>query len=181
MKKAQSLHVASARLQALNVEHTLVLADAGDIYVDKYLDLVATTVHVQQLAQRMHWNVKGRQFQSAHKFFQEVYEYLFDLQDKLAEKVKTITDTNIDASVFWERRSLLKKTLSEFQGDNKYEDVSDLYYAYLTFALSQLCVSVKELSRISVSEDDIGAQDLLPRTVNELTTWIWKARSSIRK
>ncbi len=37
-----------------------------------------------------HWNIEGRQFHDLHKFFEHLYEQLLDINDDVAERVRSI-------------------------------------------------------------------------------------------
>jgi len=52
--------------------------------------VVSNTFVMAFKAQAFHWNVEGKRFHMYHKFFQEIYDELFDAVDELAESIRTI-------------------------------------------------------------------------------------------
>lgn len=52
--------------------------------------VVSNTFIMAFKAQAFHWNVEGKRFHMYHKFFQEIYDDLFDAVDDLAESIRMI-------------------------------------------------------------------------------------------
>jgi DNA-binding ferritin-like protein len=175
-----SIFTVSARLNQNNIKHVVVAAD-NDKYIESWLKLLGTTSFLTEEVQRMHWNMRGKHFMSLHaSYFQPLYEYLFDLQDKFAEKSKYLDHLrDIDSKVFTSYNTI-GETVEQYvsSGFAKFDRVHG-YIAYAVYTLSKL----KELMRIvnitAVKREDLGGQNLIAGQTETLDAWLWKARAML--
>ena len=178
-----SIYKVSASLTAQGIKHTVIAASEEEIYMSRWLVLLATVEDATKAVHRLHWNVRGHSFMSQHaSYFQPLYEYLFELTDKCGEKVKQL-DHEKDVPFSMSTMSDLGKSYTEFKQETKYTNRIDRYLSYTNYMLGKIRFLMLALSKLDTESNlnDLGGQNFLSGQVELLDAWIWKAKASIQE
>jgi starvation-inducible DNA-binding protein len=122
---------------------------------------------------KAHWNVKGRDFHTLHKFFEEQYRQLEEIIDNVAERVRSIGHYT-DASL----QEFLKLThLSERSIDNNESTgfIKDLLEDHET-----IIIHIREnINRYANEWHDHGSSDFITGLMKIHEKMAWMLRSSL--
>lgn len=77
---------------------------------------LASCLHLTNISKQAHWNVKGVSAQSLHLLFDEIYEYLADASDTLAERIMALGGTAQSGIRFIARRSYIPEYPDDIVG-----------------------------------------------------------------
>ena len=120
--------------------------------------LLANSFVLLYKAQSYHWNCRGKRFSMAHKFFEEVYDELFEAIDIIAEQVKICGDlTPISLS-----KILSYSTIKE--DDELPKSIDDMFSTYLTDNKSL----IDNLNKIIDMSEESKKQGVLDMVVQRL-------------
>jgi starvation-inducible DNA-binding protein len=127
---------------------------------------LADAIDLQTLCKQAHWNVRGQQFISLHKLFDDVYEAVGDYADLIAERVVQLGGTaEGTARVAAQRSTLNDYPLTLTRGN---EHVA---------ALSDVLAQFGRGSRVAIEEmndlQDAGSADIFTEISRGIDKWLW--------
>jgi starvation-inducible DNA-binding protein len=127
---------------------------------------LADCIDLQTMCKQAHWNVKGPQFISLHKLFDEINEDVEEYVDLLAERVVQLGGiAEGTARVVAQRTTLLDYPLTIAAGHEHVAALSDV--------LSQFGRTV----RIGIEEmnelEDAASADILTEICRGVDKWLW--------
>jgi starvation-inducible DNA-binding protein len=127
---------------------------------------LADCIDLQTMCKQAHWNVKGPQFISLHKLFDEINEDVEEYVDLLAERVVQLGGiAEGTARVVAQRTTLLDYPLTISGG---HEHVA---------ALSDVLAQFGRTTRIGIEEmnelEDAASADILTEICRGVDKWLW--------
>jgi starvation-inducible DNA-binding protein len=127
---------------------------------------LADCIDLQTMCKQAHWNVKGPQFISLHKLFDEINEDVESYVDLIAERVVQLGGiAEGTARVVAQRTTLLDYPLTIAPGEEHVAALSDV--------LSQFGRTV----RIGIEEmnelEDAASADILTEICRGVDKWLW--------
>ncbi|HEY8174378.1 MAG TPA: DNA starvation/stationary phase protection protein Dps [Gemmatimonadaceae bacterium] len=127
---------------------------------------LADAIDLQSLCKQAHWNVRGPQFISLHKLFDDVYAAVGDYADLIAERVAQLGGTaEGTARVAAQRSTLNDYPLTLTRGNEHVAALSDV--------LSQF----GRASRVAIEEmndlQDAGSADIFTEISRGIDKWLW--------
>jgi DNA-binding ferritin-like protein len=173
-----SIFTVAAQLQSREV----VAADSDTAYALEWLKILGTVVDMTQIAQRFHWNVRGRNFGDTHAYFNDLYDFSFKLEDLVGEKIRQIDiDFEIPGKDKVSGYSLITKTYNEYRkhGSN-FKSKYNAYFAYTIQILRLVINTLKDLNKLAVEQEDLGGQNLITGQIQELDVLLWKAKAFVK-
>lgn len=136
-------------------------------------EIISLYAIIWQNARAFHWNVKWPHFSEYHEFFWEIYNYLSERIDDLAERIKALDGAPFcKYSQYLEATSLIKKQFNidiierEFSKDMMTALMED--FEVLSYTLWE---------KIKLIEKDNVSQDLLIQEKYEIDKFLWKLRA----
>jgi starvation-inducible DNA-binding protein len=123
--------------------------------------------------QNFHWNVVGEEFLKVHELFEEYYNELFQLNDELAERIRSL-DSEAPASFV----EFLKLTnIKETSGKK-----IDWKKATKTVLQDKeiFMKTVKKTLKISVKEEDVITESMMIDILTSLEKQIWMLKSILK-
>jgi starvation-inducible DNA-binding protein len=136
--------------------------------------LLATNYSFAIKAQNFHWNVETPDFPQYHKFFQKIYEDIFENAiDQLAEYIRILG-------------SYTPGSLTRFLELTQIEDQlmiprAELMIAELYQDNQKLLEMYKEAFHIAEEEDEQGICDFIASRIDAHGKWGWQLRSTLSK
>jgi starvation-inducible DNA-binding protein len=133
---------------------------------------LADCIDLQSMCKQAHWNVKGPQFVSLHKLFDDVAEDVDYYADLLAERIVQLGGiAEGTVRVAAQRTTLLDYPLTAALGR---EHVA---------ALSDVLAQFGRASRIGIEEmtelEDAASADILTEISRGIDKWLWLDRKSV--
>jgi starvation-inducible DNA-binding protein len=127
---------------------------------------LADAIDLQSLCKQAHWNVRGPQFISLHKLFDDVYASVGEYADLIAERVAQLGGTaEGTARVAAQRSTLNDYPLTLTRGSEHVAALSDV--------LSQF----GRASRVAIEEmndlQDAGSADIFTEISRGIDKWLW--------
>ena len=138
-------------------------------HIDK---VIANQIVFQQKIKAYHWNVEGATFSQLHKLFDEQYEEVADMIDKLAERIQMMKEYPLASLA----KALEMTTLSEAnQGKVSSQDMlKDILESHeKTIAL--LNSTIEKMDAIG----DKGTEDLLIEQLQKHQKMAWMIRATL--
>jgi len=118
-----------------------------------------------------HWNMVGKDFAQAHKFFQDIYEGAFEKIDSIAERVRFLGGRPI---------STVKGYLDEADLKDCEDDITDIeeMYELILKDIEDTIVSIRKF----LKEEDVdnGTTNFLEGLLDETEKVAWLTRSHIK-
>ena len=113
-----------------------------------------------------HWNVKGEQFISLHKLFDEFAEALTGYEDEIAERAVQLGGTAMGTN----RMSAAESRLPEYPTDvmGSMDHVSALTERY-----AMVAASIREAIDTAEEAGDMDTVDLLSEVSLGMDKWLW--------
>lgn len=133
--------------------------------------LLANTFIMAFKTQSFHWNVEGKRFYMYHKFFQDIYEELFDTVDILAENIRMI-DAYAPVSLV----KLLEYASIEEETDENTDGNSMVYL--LVKANDEVIDSIEVCFEHAEEENNQGLIDLLGARLAIHKKYRWMLKST---
>jgi starvation-inducible DNA-binding protein len=127
---------------------------------------LADCIDLQTMCKQAHWNVKGPQFVSLHKLFDEINEDVAEHVDLVAERIVALGGTaEGTARVVAQRTTLLVYPLAISAGHEHVAALSDV--------LAQFGRSVRiGIAEMNELEDAVSA-DILTEICRGIDKWLW--------
>jgi starvation-inducible DNA-binding protein len=127
---------------------------------------LADCIDLQTLCKQAHWNVRGPQFISLHKLFDEIGEAVGDYADLLAERVAQLGGTaEGTARVAAQRSTLLDYPLTIARGSEHVAALSDVLAQFGRTAR----VGIEEMNEL----EDADSADILTEISRGIDKWLW--------
>jgi len=130
--------------------------------------VVSNTFVMAFKAQSFHWNVEGRSFHMYHKFYQEIYDDLFEAVDELAESIRMIDgfapyslDNILEYSTIKEEKSSKCNMVKSLIDDN-----------------DEVINSLDACFQLAEEENDQGLMDLLGSRIRIHKKFGWMLKST---
>lgn len=132
---------------------------------DNLNDLLADYHIFYQNVRGFHWNVRGNDFFILHEKFEELYTWLYQSIDELAERVLMIGYMPTHAYSDYLKRSIHKEITEVKNGDECVKQVID--------GLGVLIASHRKITGLADDAGDIATADLLTKFVGDLEKRMW--------
>jgi starvation-inducible DNA-binding protein len=127
---------------------------------------LADCIDLQTMCKQAHWNVKGLQFVSLHKLFDEISEAVAEYVDLLAERVVQLGGVaEGTARVVAQRTTLLDYPLTLATAREHIAALSDVLAQFGRTAR----IGIEEMNEL---EDAVSA-DILTEVCRGLDKWLW--------
>lgn len=133
--------------------------------------VLANTFVMAFKAQSFHWNVEGKRFHMYHKFFEEIYDELFDSVDNLAENIRMI-----DGYGPFSLKNLLEYSTIEEEENNTTDGNAMVYL--LRKANDEVISSLEICFEHAENENDQGLMDLLSNRLGIHKKHGWMLKST---
>ncbi len=130
------------------------------------IDLLALNLTTKQA----HWNVTGKGFRSVHMLLDELYEFLSEKSDEVAERLVAIGVSASGQAADVVGSTLVPPVPSGFLKDTE-------VVTLMTERLNVVCRNVRERAA-QVAEADPVTEDMLIAIVAELEKYHWMMRAS---
>jgi starvation-inducible DNA-binding protein len=143
------------------------LPETSRVEVTRLLNArLADCIDLQTMCKQAHWNVRGPQFISLHKLFDEVYEAVGDYADLLAERVAQLGGiAEGTARVAAQRSTLLDYPLTIARGNEHVGALSDVLAQFGR----TVRVGIEEMNEL----EDAGSADILTEISRGIDKWLW--------
>lgn len=132
-------------------------------FEDELKMLLDQSIELQLLSQESHYNIEGSQFGPLHTFFQEQYEYYFELVDTLSERIRQLgflVSLSVDYS-------------------NLVSSDPNVILKYNIDSLYLLATSLREVIAEVNKTTDFATGNILIDTLQDVEKQVWKVRSII--
>jgi len=127
---------------------------------------LADVIDLQTLCKQAHWNVRGPQFISLHKLFDDVYEAVGDYADLIAERVVQLGGTaEGTARVAAQRSTLNDYPLTLTRGNEHVAALSDVLAQFGRGAR----LAIEEMNDLQ----DAGSADIFTEISRGIDKWLW--------
>jgi starvation-inducible DNA-binding protein len=127
---------------------------------------LADCIDLQTMCKQAHWNVKGPQFISLHKLFDDINEDVEDYVDLLAERIVQLGGTAEGTTrVAAQRTTLLDYPLAISAGHEHVAALSDVLAQFGRAAR----IGIEEMNEL---EDAVSA-DILTGICRGIDKWLW--------
>ena len=129
--------------------------------------LLANSFVLLYKSQSYHWNCRGKRFSMAHKFFEEVYDELFEAIDVIAEQIKICgDDTPISLA-----KILSFATIDE---DTKLPDSIDNMFSIFLTDNKHLIENLNKIASMAEEHKKQGVLDMVVQRlrVNQKLAWM---------
>lgn len=136
--------------------------------------LLADTYVAQVLAQNMHWNVVGPNFNSLHDMFEGQYSELQSAVDEIAERLRALGYVPVSTL----RDFLAFATIAEPDAPAQVE--GNTAAAYMLSAYSALTAKAQNVLKFAEASNDTATVDLLTRRILAQDKTAWMLRSLIQ-
>ena len=127
---------------------------------------LADAIDLQSLCKQAHWNVRGPQFISLHKLFDDVYEAVGEYADLIAERVVQLGGTAEGTTRVAAQRSTLNDYPLTLTRGNEH-----------VAALSDVLAQFGRGSRVAIEEmndlQDAGSADIFTEISRGIDKWLW--------
>lgn len=138
--------------------------------LNQYLaDLFVLTAKLHNL----HWNVVGKNFINIHSFTDDMYNYVFEFQDDVAELLKMKNEFPIvklsDALKLTKIEELDSKDFSD-------NEVLNILLKDIEYMIN----SAKNIRNIFGEDDDFAVTNLLEEQISKFTKDLWIIKSSLK-
>ena len=143
------------------------LPEATRVEVVRLLNArLADGIDLQTMCKQAHWNVRGPQFISLHKLFDEVYEAVGDYADLLAERVAQLGGiAEGTARIAAQRSTLLDYPVTIARGSDHVAALSDVLAQFGR----TVRVGIEEMNEL----EDAGSADILTEISRGIDKWLW--------
>jgi starvation-inducible DNA-binding protein len=121
--------------------------------------------------QSFHWNVEGKRFHMYHKFFEEIYDELFETVDVLAENIRMI-----DGYSPYSLNNLLKYSTIDEESDVVTDGNSMVYI--LRKCNDEVIASIETCIEYAEDQNDQGLLDLLGARIAAHKKHGWMLKST---
>ena len=125
--------------------------------------LLSASLSLSNRVQEAHWNVKGTNFGPLHELFGEIYDFLTDGADLIAERIVQLGG----------------QAVADPQGGPLFGDDMTLLVS-LRDALQELADGFKAGIELSVTHDQVTG-DIFIELGRETEKWLWKVTASTQK
>ena len=120
-----------------------------------------------------HWNVEGPDFHSVHKFFEEQYDFLDDVMDDVAERIRSLG--HYTPATLKEYLKLTQLT-EESRGSND----SSGFFKELLSDHESIIIRLRENINVFASEyNDAGTSDFVTGLMEKHEKLAWMLRSHL--
>ena len=127
---------------------------------------LADCIDLQTMCKQAHWNVKGPQFISLHKLFDEINEDVEEYVDLLAERVVQLGGiAEGTARVVAQRTTLLDYPLTIATGQEHVAALSDVLGEFGRTAR----IGIEEMNEL----EDAASADILTEICRGVDKWLW--------
>jgi starvation-inducible DNA-binding protein len=127
---------------------------------------LADCIDLQTMCKQAHWNVKGPQFISLHKLFDEINEDVEEYVDLLAERVVQLGGiAEGTARVVAQRTTLLDYPLTIGAGHEHVAALSDVLSQFGRTAR----IGIEEMNEL----EDAASADILTEICRGVDKWLW--------
>ena len=127
---------------------------------------LADTFDMVSIFKQAHWNIKGPNFISLHKLFDEFAEGLLNYVDMLAERVTALGGLAMGTT----RMAAESSRLTPYPA-NMVDEAETL--AFVADQLANLAKSTREAADMAEENADMATNDLLIEVVRDLDKWLW--------
>jgi starvation-inducible DNA-binding protein len=132
--------------------------------------LLASTYALQLKFQNYHWNVVGQNFYSLHLFFETEYNTLFNMIDKIAEKIRTF-DVKVTADFkLFQELSIVQQITDNISDKDM---ILDLYEDNV-----KICNLLKIIIQLATELNLYSLIDFAVQQLSYHETTAWKLRAS---
>lgn len=127
--------------------------------------LLADSLVLNMKLHHFHWRVEGPGFFQLHHKFEELYDYLSDMQDEVAERILMIQGVPL-------------ATLKQAMAVSRVEEIEEVPAArdmvqILKGDLETLRVNVQKAIAVAEEAEDRGSANLLDPTLDTLDKELW--------
>jgi starvation-inducible DNA-binding protein len=123
-------------------------------------------IDLQTMCKQAHWNVRGPQFISLHKLFDEVYAAVGEYADLIAERIAQFGGVaEGTARVAAQRTTLLDYPLTIAKGSEHVAALSDVLAQFGR----AVRVGIEEMNEL----EDAGSADILTEICRGIDQWLW--------
>jgi starvation-inducible DNA-binding protein len=134
--------------------------------------LLGNTVSVYFRAHGYHWNVKGLNFSAYHKFFQKIYEDLYESIDPTAEWLRKLdVDADYQLADFINNRDIQDAPMKPIF---VVQMIKDLYEA-----IEALDECTERCLKLATQDDEQGLINFLGGRIDMLEKWEWQLETSL--
>lgn len=133
--------------------------------------LLASYVVTAQNARFCHWNVVGPMFEDNHEMFGELYDYLAEKADDLAERVRALQEYPMSGLANY----LAETPIKEYSGEMTAADMQKSMVADLEY------ISEKMAEFIDATDHDAVTQDIITGEKAEIDKKAWMLRAMLGK
>jgi starvation-inducible DNA-binding protein len=127
---------------------------------------LADCIDLQTMCKQAHWNVKGPEFISLHKLFDEINEDVEEYVDLLAERVVQLGGVaEGTARVVAQRTTLLDYPLTIASGQEHVAALSDVLGQFGRSAR----IGIEEMNEL----EDAASADILTQICRGIDKWLW--------
>jgi len=146
-----------------------------DKVAERLFTLLADEYILYTKTLRAHWNLEGSDFHSKHLFFEESYNKIKEIVDRVAERLRQIGHY---APATLNRFLELTHLSDEYEGENS----SDGYMKALLSDHSGIIIYLRVvIPMIEEKCEDIGTADFLTDLLQEHEKMAWMLRASVTK
>lgn len=121
-----------------------------------------------------HWNVRGRQFNDLHKFFQQQYEQLEIIIDEVAERARTIGGHAMGTLIEFTQKTRLKEVPNVFP--EAWDMVKNLLEDHESI-IRNLRIDLKTCDE---KHNDMGTSDFLTGLMEQHEKMAWMLREFLK-
>ena len=140
--------------------------------VDDLKTLLATNFAFYLKSHGFHWNVEGPDFAQLHGFFSDIYNDIFDVNDKIAEYIRTLQDY---APASFERFG----ELTQISGQTKIPRAR-LMIEELLSDNSTMIDLLNQCFSSATQENQQGIANFIAERLDAHGKWGWQLRSFLK-
>lgn len=155
------------------MEHNAVVKQQHAQKIAEELSHFLADTYVLYLkTQNFHWNVKGPDFYSLHKMFEEQYEELADAVDEIAERIRALGYHTPASFAQYSQLTSIKEERGELSAENMIEKLMKDHETLSQHASHMIPKAQKA--------HDEGTADLLIQRLKAHDKTAWMLRSSLK-
>jgi starvation-inducible DNA-binding protein len=142
--------------------------------VDKLNIDLANTMRAQMVIKFAHWNVKGDGFYPTHKLFDEIYEFMADTSDTIAERITALGGIayGLPEQVETNNSGFIYPTSPSVRCRDHINAMADY--------ISDIANSLREGIKVSGSNGDLVTQDVYIELTRGLDKFLYFLEASLR-